>query len=143
MEESIGSVMADAARLIRRTFDERARTIGVTRPQWQVLTTLSRHEGVNQGSLAEMLDVEPITLCRMLDRLQDAQLVERRRDPDDRRAWLLFLQPEARKLLQEMRPLGHEVMNAALKGFSKSERETLHDLLDRIRHNLSRRNPDN
>ncbi|MET0588059.1 MAG: MarR family transcriptional regulator, partial [Novosphingobium sp.] len=77
MDDNIGTMLAQVARLLRRRFDERARGIGVTRPQWQVLTLLKRNEGINQGGLAEILEVEPITLGRMMDRLQDAELVVR------------------------------------------------------------------
>lgn len=139
MEDTIGSMLADVSRLIRRSFDERARGIGVTRPQWMVLTTLNRHEGKNQGNLAELLVMEPITLCRMVDRLQEADLVERRQDPTDRRAWQLFLTPKARELLEDLRPLGKEVMRLALEGIPEDERENLRQSLDRIRQNLARR----
>ncbi len=139
MEDNIGSMLADVSRLIRRAFDERARGIGVTRPQWQVLTVLNRHEGSNQGGLAEYLDMEPITLCRMVDRLQEAELVERRQDPADRRAWLLFLTPKARDLLKDLKPLGAEVMALALESIPQDEKDNLRRALDRIRQNLSRR----
>lgn len=139
MEDNIGSMLADTSRLIRRAFDERARSIGVTRPQWQVLTTLKRNEGTHQGSLAEMLDTEPITLCRMIDRLQEADLIERRQDPSDRRAWRLFLTAKARQLLDDLQPLGREVMALALDGVTQEERDELRGLLDRIRQNLARR----
>lgn len=139
MEDNIGSMLADVSRLIRRAFDERARGIGVTRPQWQVLTVLNRHEGSNQGALAEYLDMEPITLCRMVDRLQEAELVERRQDPADRRAWLLFLTPKARDLLKDLKPLGVEVIALALDGITQDEKDNLRRSLDRIRQNLSRR----
>ena len=139
MEDNIGSMLADTSRLMRRAFDERARGIGVTRPQWQMLIMLKRHEGSNQGSLAELLDTEPITLCRMVDRLQDADLVERRQDPSDRRAWRLFLTDKARRLIEDLQPLGREVMAVALDGVTQEERDELRRLLDRIRQNLARR----
>lgn len=132
-------MLGDALRLLRRSFDERARDIGVTRAQWQVLTTLARHEGINQGGLAEHLDVEPITVCRMVDRLQEAGLVERRADPADRRSWRLFLTPRAHDLLAELRPLANGLIEEALTGIDQGEREQLRDLLDRIRDNLSHR----
>lgn len=138
MEDSIGPILADVSRLIRRRFDQRARNIGVTRPQWLVLTMLRRHEGSNQGRLAELMDVEPITLCRMVDRLQEADLVERRRDPADRRAWLLFLTPKARNLLETLRPLGKAVMDSALEGITQAEQDALRHTLKRIRQNVSR-----
>lgn len=138
MENNLGTMLADVARLMRRTFDERARSIGVTRPQWQVLTMLGRNEGSNQGNLAELLVVEPITLCRMVDRLQEAGLVERRPDPADRRAWRLFLTPKARGLLEDLRPLGEQLIDMAFDGISQAERDHLSLTLDRIRQNLSR-----
>lgn len=136
--ENLGSMLADTSRLLRRSFDVRARDIGVTRAQWQVLTTLLRHEGVNQGGLAELLDVDPITVCRMVDRLQDAMLVERRADPADRRSWRLFLTPRAHDLLAQLRPLADALIEEALAGIDLAERDRLRDLLDRVRENLSR-----
>ena len=130
-------MLADTSRLLRRSFDVRARDIGVTRAQWQVLTTLLRHEGVNQGGLAELLDVDPITVCRMVDRLQDAMLVERRADPADRRSWRLFLTPRAHDLLAQLRPLADALIEEALAGIDLAERDRLRDLLDRVRENLS------
>ena len=139
MSDNLGQVLSDVSRLLRRAFDERARGIGVTRPQWQVLTMLARHEGINLGGLAELLDVEPITLCRMIDRLQEAGLVERRPDPTDRRAWLLFLTHKAGGLLDELRPLGLNLFDEAMNGLNALEREALLNMLERIRGNLSRR----
>ncbi|MFT3966245.1 MAG: MarR family transcriptional regulator [Sphingobium sp.] len=136
---NIGSLLGDVARLMRRAFDERARNIGVTRPQWGALSVLAHHEGINQGGLADMLEVEPITLCRMLDRLQDAELVERRRHPTDRRAWCLFLTDRARVQIANLRPLADEVMDMALDGIGEDERDAFLDMLDQMRHNLSRR----
>lgn len=139
MSDNLGQVLSDVSRLLRRAFDERARGIGVTRPQWQVLTILARHEGINQGGLAELLDVEPITLCRMVDRLQEAGLVERRPDPADRRAWLLFMAEKSRGLLDELRPLGLNLFDEAMTGLTSPERDALLNMLERIRNNLSRR----
>jgi DNA-binding MarR family transcriptional regulator len=141
MEENPGSRLADVSRLMRRSFDARARGIGVTRPQWQVLTALRRHEGINQGKLADLLDVEPITVCRMVDRLQEADLVERRTDPADRRSWRLFLTPKAHELLGHLRPLADEMLEEAFEGVEEADRVRLMATLDRIRQNLTRRPP--
>lgn len=137
--DNIGSLLGDSSRLLRREFDARVRDIGVTRPQWQVLTTLRRHEGINQGGLAEQLDVEPITVCRMVDRLQDAALVERRADPADRRSWRLFLTPRAEALLDQLRPIAERLFEEALDGIAEPDRAALQAMLERIRDNLSRR----
>ena len=139
MDENIGTLLAQVSRLLRRSFDERARGIGVTRPQWQVLSLLKIHAGSNQGALAEMLEVEPITLGRMIDRLQDADLVERRPDPDDRRSWRLFLTAKAHDLLGHLRPLADDMLELALDGVNDADRLALMSTLDRIRQNLSRR----
>jgi DNA-binding MarR family transcriptional regulator len=140
MDENIGLMLADASRLMRRSFDARARDIGVTRPQWQVLSVLRRHEGINQGGLAEILDVEPITVCRMVDRLQEAALVERRPDPADRRSWRLFTTDKAHDLVEQLRPLADAMFEQALEGIGDAQRDTLITTLNRIRQNLTRRN---
>ncbi len=138
MDENIGTLMAQVARLLRRQFDERARGIGVTRPQWQVLSLLKIHAGSNQGALAEMLEVEPITLGRMIDRLQEAELVERRADPADRRAWRIHLTDKGEALLDQLRPLGSQTLNAALEGVSEADQARFISVLARVRTNLSR-----
>src|SRR3546814_5681847 len=79
---------------------ERTRVIGITGAQWRLLFTVSRNEGQNQGATAELLEVEPITLCRMIDRMEDAGMVERRPDPNDRRAWRLYLTDKSRPLIE-------------------------------------------
>ena len=137
MSDSIGFLMSDVARLLRRRFDERARAIGITRAQWRTLTVLSRNEGANQGMLAELLEVEPITLCRMIDRLADAGHVERRRDPGDRRAWNIYLTDRSRPLLDQLRELADEVVDGALTGVDAAMQATLTRSLDRMRANLT------
>ena len=138
MSESLGFLMADNARLLRRAFDTRVRTIGITRPQWRVLVVLKREEGINQGELAERLEVEAITIGRMVDRLQDAGLIERRAAPNDRRAWRLFLTPRSRTLIEELRPVSDRMIEDTLEGFTPAERETFVTYLERVRANLLR-----
>jgi DNA-binding MarR family transcriptional regulator len=132
-------LLPDVARLLRRAFDERARSIGVTRPQWRVLITLDRNESINQGGLADLLEVEPITLCRMVDRLQEAGLVERRPSPADRRVWQLFLTDKSRPLLKQLRGVATELLEEAMAGISQAEQDQLDATLERVRANLSRR----
>lgn len=137
MKESIAFLISDVSRLMRRRFDERARAIGVTRTQWRVLKFLQRGEGINQGGLAEMLEVEPITACRMIDRLEEAGLVERRRDPSDRRAWQIFLTERARPLLDDLGHLADELLASALIGITPADHEIVMTTLQRIQTNLS------
>lgn len=141
MDDNIGTMLAQVSRLLRRRFDEGARGIGVTRPQWQVLTLLKRHEGINQGGLADILEVEPITLARMIDRLQDAELVVRRADPNDRRAWRLHLTERGEELIEQLRPIAREAFSVALEGIDEDEQRLMRAALERMRANLSRRQP--
>ena len=97
-----GFILNDVARLLRTYADYRAAQFGMTRAQWAVLVRLDRSEGLNQSELAEMLDLQPITLTRLLDKLCDSGLIERRPDPDDRRAKRLFLTSAARPLLEQL-----------------------------------------
>lgn len=138
MNEDLGFLLADASRLLRRAFDERARTKQVTRPQWRVLALLRRFDGSTQISLAEMLDVEPITMGRMIDRLQEAELVERRADPTDRRAWRLHLTPLGKHKVQEIKPLAIELFDEALDGLTTDQQQELQAMLNVIRANLTR-----
>lgn len=142
MSESIGTILGQVSRLLRRTFDERVRVIGVTRPQWQLLNLLSGNEGINQGGLADLLEVEPITAGRMIDRLQDGGLVERKPDPSDRRVWRLFLTADGETLLDDLRPLAKETLELALEGIDDDERAAFVSTLERVRANLTRRAPD-
>ena len=136
MQERFGFLISDIARLMRKRFDERARGLGVTRAQWRTLVVLSRREGCNQGVLADLLEVEPITLCRMIDRLAEAGLVERRRDPGDRRAWQIFLTDAARPLLAELRDIADRMHDDVLTGLPEEARAALESGLTMIRDNL-------
>lgn len=139
MPDTMGVLVSDAARLLRRRFDARARTIGVSRAQWQVLIALARSEGINQAALADRLEVETITVARMVDRLQEAGLVERRADPADRRAWRLFLTDRAHPILAELQAVAAEVRAEMLAGLDTAEQALLQALLLRVRANLSAR----
>jgi MarR family transcriptional regulator, transcriptional regulator for hemolysin len=136
-KDTLGFLLHDSARLMRRDFERRTRALGLTRAQWQTLFHLQRNEGCNQVTLADSLDVEPITLARVIDRLEVAGLVERRADPNDRRARLLFLGARATPLLQELRTLGAETREVALVGITEDERALLMDLLTKMRANLA------
>ncbi len=138
-DDSLAFLVGDVSRLIRRRFDARARALGVSRAQWQVLFALSRNEGINQTGLADYLEVETITLCRMVDRLAEAGLVERRADPADRRAWRLHLTPAARPLLDQLRVLGDEVVAESVTGIAAERLAVTIAALNAVRANLSSR----
>jgi MarR family transcriptional regulator for hemolysin len=109
----------DVARLLRTYADHRAAAFGITRAQWAVMARLDRQEGLKQSELAEMLDLQPITLTRLLDRLGHNGLIERRPDPHDRRVKRLFLTPAARPLLQRLGGLAEELMSTTLAGIDR------------------------
>ena len=136
MSDSLGFLLSDVSRLIRRRFDARARLIGVTRAQWKTLFVLSRNEGSNQGTLADLLEVEPITLGRMIDRLEDAGLVERRRDPGDRRAWRIHLTDKAGPVLERLHVIADEMFEIALADLGDAARAELVRSLGQIRERL-------
>ena len=137
-EPTLGFLVHDVARLLRKRLEQRARAagIGLSRAQWQVLAHMARCEGVNQAKLAAILDLEPITLARLLDRLEAMGFVERRHDPRDRRQRNLFLTELAWPELERVRELGAEVRDEALAGLGTAERRRLLAELGRIKVNL-------
>jgi MarR family transcriptional regulator for hemolysin len=126
----------DAARLLRTYSDQRAREHNTTRAQWAVLARLQRSQGVKQCQLAESLDLAPITLARLVDKLTASGLVERRDDAADRRANRLFLTKEAAPTLEKLGDLSEEVMTRALAGLDEAAIAALTAGLQRIKSNL-------
>ena len=136
-EPSMGFLIADVARLMRRNFDRRAQQIGLTRAQWQVLSWLKRNEGISQAALADLLEMSPMTLVRLIDKLETAGLVERRPRPGDRRSYQLYLADHAHPLLDRLWEMGAETRRQAQAGISKADEALLFDVLTTIRRNLS------
>ena len=137
LTRSLGFLLGDVSRLIRMRFDARAEELGLTRAQWRVLAQLRRREGINQSALAELLEIEPITLVRHIDRLVAKGLVERRPDPNDRRAWKLYLKEEVQPVLDRLRQLSEQTRNDALAGIPAEQREQLIDNLLAMKANLT------
>lgn len=137
MEELLFEIN-ETARAIRRTFDQRAAKLGITRPQWRVLARLKREPGLRQVELAERLDMEPITLCRIVDRLEEAALVERKADPADRRAWRLQLTEKAAPVVTKLRFLARDVAAEATDGIEERDLKSLQQQLSAIRTNVAR-----
>src|SRR3974390_787413 len=119
VEREIAFMVNDVARLLRTHADQKARQFGTTRAQWAVLVRIERCEGLKQNELAEMLDLQPITLTRLIDRLCDNGLIERRADPADRRAKRLFLTPAAGPVLDQLWDLGKDLMETVLAGLDE------------------------
>jgi DNA-binding MarR family transcriptional regulator len=134
---TLGFLIHDVARLLRTRFEQLSRDSGLTRSQWQVLAYLERNEGIHQSGLAELLEVEPITLGRIIDRLQEFGLVERRPHPTDRRIWLLRLTPRAKSKIDELHRLGDETRGEALLGIAEADREHLFKTLTTLKANLT------
>src|SRR5258708_2841649 len=126
----------DVARLLRTYADHAAARYGMNRAKWAVLARLDRFEGLKQAELAEMLDLQPISLTRLLDGLADSGLIERRPDPDDRRAKRLYLTADARPLLERLTELGEDLMETALAGLDRAEVAALLARLSTVKENL-------
>jgi len=126
----------DVARLLKTYADQRARQFGVSRAQWAVLIRIERNEGLKQSELADMLDLQPITLTRLLDRLADNGLIERRADPNDRRANRLYLKAAARPLLDRLAELGADMLETVLDGLSSASIDRMLKELGAVKENL-------
>ncbi|HEX6994923.1 MAG TPA: MarR family transcriptional regulator [Gammaproteobacteria bacterium] len=122
---------------MRRNFNRRAHALGLSQAQWRALAHLARNEGLKQSALAERLEVQPITLTRLIDRMEAAGWVERRPDPNDRRAVRLYLTTQAQPVLAEMQRAATGMLDEALRGLSVEDRLQLVDALCRIKRNLS------
>lgn len=133
---TIGFVLHDVGRLMRKRFEQQAAHLGFTRSQWLVLLHLAKNEGIHQAGLAEILEIEPISLVRILDKLESRGLIERRQHPTDRRLWLLFLDPKARSSLEPLHAIGEATRSEALAGLSAADRTALLRMLDAVKANL-------
>jgi DNA-binding MarR family transcriptional regulator len=133
--------IGETATALRRAFDRRAGALGVTRAQWRVLARLSRMPGLRQVELADQLDMEAITLCRIVDRLAEAGLVERQADPADRRAWRLVLTANAKPLIKKLRTLADGLAEEAFEGLDPARREAVRATLARMRDNVAAKPP--
>src|SRR3954469_24875429 len=136
--ETLPFEIAETAHTLRRAFDRRAAGLGATRAQWKGLIRLTRTPGLRRGRLAEIPDTEPISLCRIIDRLQEAGLVERTRDPDDRRAWRLHVTAKAQPLIDKLQAVGADLVEQAFCGIDGKDIELTRQVLARIRENAGR-----
>ena len=135
---TLGFLLHEVARLIRRRFEQNARGSGLTRSQWQLLTYLAKNEGINQARLAELIEIEPITLGRIADKLETLMFIKRNPHPTDRRRRLLHLMPAARSRLEQAGEYGEVTHREALAGVSETDRQHLLKTLQALKENLTR-----
>ncbi len=136
LERNFGFILNDVARLLRTTFDRRAKSIDLTRSQWWVLTHLYRRDGLNQSELADILEIEKPTLGRLLDRLETKGWLRREPDPLDRRVKRVFLTDEVKPAMKSLRGIAADFRRDALAGLSQKQREQFVDTLLDIKTNL-------
>lgn len=141
--ETLPFEISETAHALRKAFDRRAVGLGVTRAQWKVLFRLERQPGLRQIELADMLDIEPITLSRIVDRLEEARLVERAPDPTDRRAWRLHITAKAQPLVAKLHAVADEMISEAFAGIQPQQIEITRQVLRRVRDNAARTVPMN
>ena len=134
---TLGFLLHDVACLLKKRLEQHSRGSGLTRSQWQILACLAQNEGINQKGLAELLDIEPITLGRIVDKLETLGLIERNPHPTDRRTWLLHLVEAARPKLEQIRELGDVTHREALAGVSEDEGQCLLRTLEAMKANLT------
>jgi DNA-binding MarR family transcriptional regulator len=130
-------LLYDVARLMRTRADQRARTRGMTRAQWVILARLERQPGMSQNEMAAVVEVEPITIARLVDRLEARGLVERKSDPRDRRVWRLHLTPAATPILREIKKYRAELHELISEGIDPAILKTMTNGLLRMKANLA------
>lgn len=139
--DKLGFVIQDIARLMRWNFDRRSQHLELTRAQWGVLANLTRCPGAQQKTLADLLEVTPITLARHIDRLEQDGWVRREDDAEDRRAKRVYLTDKGQEILGELQQVGQTVRAEALAGINEQEQAQLLGLLLRLRQNLTATSP--
>jgi MarR family transcriptional regulator, transcriptional regulator for hemolysin len=136
-DRSLGVLISDVARLLRRSFDRRLESLGLTQAQWRALVNIARTEGLSQTALAECLEIQPITVGRLIDRMESAGWVERRSHPADRRAVQLYLTPKSQPIIEEIHSRANDMMAECVMGMSSASQKQLFEQLQRIKQNLA------
>lgn len=137
--DNLGFLLGDVSRLMRRTFRQRMAGLELTFEQMRVLVHISRNEGIRQVDLADLLDVQPITLVHQIDQLAENGLVERRADPTDRRAYQLFLTGAAAPHLAAIKKVAATIQTDMFRGLSKDQIALVLASLRTVRDNLASR----
>ena len=136
-DRSLGVLISDVAKMLRRSFDRRLQTLGLTQAQWRAIVNIARTEGMSQTALAECLEIQPITVGRLIDRMESAGWVERRSHPADRRAVQLYLTPKSQPILEEIHARAADMMAESLAGIPAAAQKQLFEHLQRIKQNLA------
>lgn len=135
-ERTVGTLMADVSRLLRRRFEDAAKPFGVTLPQWKALSTIHKQDGITQVALSAHLDIDAMTLSGILDRLEKRGMIERFVHPDDSRAKLTRLTPSGQELVKQTSAIGTTVFEQAIRGLSPDDLAALGQHLGQVRTNL-------
>ncbi len=136
-QESFGFLLQDVARLMRRDFNRKGQELGLTQAQWQILVRIARCEGARQSQIADMLEMQPISVTRLIDRMESAGWVERRPDPADRRAINLYLTDKVAPVINEMKLRGAQTRALAVAGISREDQKIFFDVLQKVRDNFA------
>lgn len=137
LTESLGFLLHGAAKALRREFEARAREHGLSNAQWRMLVYLVLEDGAPQARMAEVLEVEPISVSRLVDRMEAFGWAERRADPTDRRVRLIYPTERGRTVFNEVRAVAGEVYDKALAGLNQDERAAFKQGLKTIVANLA------
>jgi len=135
--DRLGFLLHDAARLLRKRFEKHSARFGLSSAQWRLLVRVYKEEGIAQARLAELLEIEPISVSRLIDRMEQADFIERRADTNDRRIRTIFLTERSARIFNEMRSVADEVFARALDGMTPDEAQTTLRGLTTIVANLS------
>ena len=133
-----GFTIAEVQKLLRRVYDRRAAGLGLTRAQWLALSRIGRAQGLTQAELAQELDLEPIAVGRVVDRLEASGFVERRADPEDRRCWRLHLAPKSDAVMADMKKIADRLRDDILAGVDPDEFATTLRVLGKVRETLNK-----
>lgn len=135
--DRLGFLVHDVARLMRKRFEKRGSRHGLPAAQWRLLVRVVKEEGISQARIAELLEVEPISVSRLIDRMEEGGWIERRQDPSDRRVRTIHSTEKSREAYEEIKSHAGEVYEEALAGVPEEARAMLMSALDAMVGNLS------
>ncbi|PTE12517.1 MarR family winged helix-turn-helix transcriptional regulator [Mesorhizobium helmanticense] len=135
--DRLGFLIHDVQRLMRKRFEARASGLGLSSAQWRLMVRVAKEEGITQARLAELLEIEPISVSRLVDRMEEGGWIERRSDASDRRVRMIFPTAKASEAYAEVKSLAGEVYEVSLTGVSPEDRRVLVKALEVMVENLT------